>query len=76
MTHIKFVVERHAEGFVAYPLGVEGVVVGEGDSATDALSDARSALAFHVATFGQELLRGLRVIDKMSKDYSAGEVRR
>lgn len=58
MTRIRFVVEQHREGFVAYPLGVEGAVVVEGDTAEEALADARSALAFHVETFGEEVLRG------------------
>lgn len=52
----QFVIERHPDGYVAYPLGVDGVVVGEGDSAEEALADARSALAFHVETFGEEVL--------------------
>jgi len=29
--HIKIVVERHPEGYVAYPVGLKGVVVGEGE---------------------------------------------
>jgi hypothetical protein len=27
----KIIVERHPDGYVAYPLGLKGVVVGEGD---------------------------------------------
>jgi predicted RNase H-like HicB family nuclease len=52
----KIVVERHADGFVAYPLGLKGVVVGEGDSYEDALADVKSAIAFHIETFGQETI--------------------
>ncbi len=26
----KVVIEKHAEGYVAYPLGLKGIVVGEG----------------------------------------------
>lgn len=40
---------------VAYPLGLKGVVVGEGDSCQDALSDVRSAIGFHIETFGPEV---------------------
>ena len=29
---IKVIVEKHADGYVAYPLGLKGVVVGEGDT--------------------------------------------
>jgi hypothetical protein len=29
---IKIIVEKHSEGYVAYPLGLKGIVVGEGDT--------------------------------------------
>jgi hypothetical protein len=32
----KIIVEKHADGYVAYPLGPKGVVVGESDSYEDA----------------------------------------
>jgi len=51
---VKIIVEKHADGYVAYPLGVKGVVVGQGDSYEAALRDVESALAFHVETFGSE----------------------
>jgi predicted RNase H-like HicB family nuclease len=53
---IKIVVEKHSDGFVAYPVGLKGVVVGQGDTYEDALEDARSAIRFHVETFGPEVL--------------------
>lgn len=56
MRQVKIVVEKHPDGYVAYPLGVKGVVVGQGDSYDDALADVRSALRFHVETFGFETL--------------------
>ncbi len=49
----KIVVEMHADGYVAYPLGLRGVVVGEGDTYEDALSDVKSAMELHIETFGQ-----------------------
>ncbi len=48
------IVERHADGFVAYPLGMKGVVVGQGNSFDDALADVRSAIQFHIETFGAD----------------------
>jgi predicted RNase H-like HicB family nuclease len=48
----KFIIEQHTNGFVAYPLGIQGVVVGQGDTREEALEDARSALEFHIETFG------------------------
>jgi len=52
----KIVVEKHSDGYVAYPLGLKGVVVGEGDSYEEALADVKSAIRFHIETFGDEVL--------------------
>ena len=54
MRHVEFIVEKHPDGYVVYPLGVKGVVVGQGDSYEAALRDVESALSFHVETFGSE----------------------
>lgn len=54
----KIIVEKHPDGYVAYPLGLKGVVVGEGDTYEDALADVKSAIQFHVETFGQEVIEG------------------
>lgn len=56
MKQIKIIVEKHSDGYVAYPLGVKGVVVGEGDSCEAALADVTSAIRFHVETFGADML--------------------
>jgi predicted RNase H-like HicB family nuclease len=53
---IKVVVEKHPDGYVAYPLGLKGVVVGEGDTYEEALADVKSAVAFHIETFGPGVL--------------------
>ncbi len=53
MKRIKIVVEKHIDGYVAYPLGLKGVVVGEGDTYEAALADAESAIRFHIETFGR-----------------------
>ncbi len=52
----KIVVEKHSDGYVAYPLGMKGTVVGEGDTYEDALADVKSAIRFHIETFGTEAL--------------------
>ncbi len=52
---IKVVVEKHPDGYIAYPLGLKGVVVGEGDTYEEALADVKSAVAFHIETFGPEV---------------------
>ena len=56
MKTLKIVVERHDDGYVAYPLGLKGVVVGQGDSYDEALADCQSAIRFHVQTFGDDAL--------------------
>jgi len=58
MEIIKVIVEKHEDGYVAYPLGLKGVVVGQGDSYEEALADVRSAIRFHIDTFGEEVLQG------------------
>ena len=54
MERVKIVVEQHPDGFVAYPLGLRGVVVGQGDTADEAVSDVTSAIRFHIETFGAD----------------------
>jgi len=55
MRQVKMIMEKHPDGYVAYPLGVKGVVVGEGDTYEAALADVKSALSFHIETFGSEI---------------------
>jgi predicted RNase H-like HicB family nuclease len=52
----KIIVEKHPDGYVAYPLGIRGVVVGEGDTYESAVADLKSAIKFHVETFGADVL--------------------
>ena len=35
----RIIIEKHSDGHVAFPLGLKGVVVGEGDSYDEALAD-------------------------------------
>jgi len=51
----KIIVEKHPDTYVAYPLGLKGVVVGEGNTYEKALADVKSAIAFHIETFGAEV---------------------
>lgn len=52
----KVIVEKYADGYVAYPLGLKGIVVGEGDTYEEALADVKSAVLFHIETFGPEVV--------------------
>lgn len=54
--HLKVIVEKHPDRYVAYPLGLKGVVVGEGGTYEAALADVKSAIRFHMETFGTDVL--------------------
>jgi predicted RNase H-like HicB family nuclease len=56
MRPVKIVVEKHPDTYVAYPLGVKGVVVGQGQTYEAAVTDLKSALQFHLETFGPDVL--------------------
>jgi len=56
MKQYKIIVEKHPDGYVAYPLGLKGVVVGQGDTYEEALADVKSAVRFHMETFGTDVL--------------------
>lgn len=53
----KIIVEKHRDGYVAYPLGLKGVVVGQGDSYDAVMADVKSAIRFHIKTFGPDVLQ-------------------
>ena len=55
MQSFKIIVEKHKEGYVAYPLSLKGVVAREGDTYEDAVADATSAIEFHIEIFGTEV---------------------
>jgi len=55
MKSLKIIIEKHPEGYVAYPLGLKGVVVGEGATYDEALENVKSAIKFHIETFGDEV---------------------
>lgn len=56
MKPFKVIVEKHTDGYVAYPLGLKGVVVGQGETYDEALADVKSAIRFHIETFGKEVI--------------------
>jgi predicted RNase H-like HicB family nuclease len=56
MRLVKIVVEKHPDTYVAYPLGVKGVVVGQGQTYEAAVTDLKSALQYHLETFGPDVL--------------------
>jgi predicted RNase H-like HicB family nuclease len=54
MRQVKIIIEKNPDGYVAYPLGLKGVVVGEGDTYEAALVDVKSAIRFHIESFEEE----------------------
>jgi predicted RNase H-like HicB family nuclease len=56
MQQIKIIVEKHNDGYVAYPIGIKGVIAGEGDTYEEALADVKSAIKFHIESFGRDVL--------------------
>ena len=54
----KIIVEKYSDGYLAYPLGLKGIIIGQGDTYEEALADVKSAIAFHIETFGPEVLEG------------------
>jgi len=58
MRQFKIFVEKQTDGYVAYLLGLKGVVVGQGNTYEEALSDVKSAIRFHIGTFGKEVIKG------------------
>lgn len=56
MKSIKIIIEKHPDGYVAYPLGLKGAVVGDGETYEEALAAVRSAIHFHIETFGADVL--------------------
>ena len=56
MKQLKIIIEKHIDGYVAYPIGVTGAVVGQGNTYEEALADVESAIACYIEVFGKEML--------------------
>ena len=67
MQPIKIIIEMHPDGYVAYPIGIKGIVIGGGDTYGEALADVKSAIQFHIETFGRESIE----IDGISETFVA-----
>ena len=63
MMQLKIMVEKHPGRYVAYPLGLKGLVVGEGDTYEEALEDVKSAIKFGIETFGEENLETEEIVE-------------
>ncbi|NJL23119.1 MAG: hypothetical protein HC895_23515 [Leptolyngbyaceae cyanobacterium SM1_3_5] len=56
MKEFKIVIEKHSDGYIAYPIGVVGAVVGQGETYEEALADVKSAISTYIEIFGKEIL--------------------
>lgn len=54
MRPLKVIIEKHVDGFIAYPLGLRGVVIGQGETYDEAVCDVASAIQFYSETFGDD----------------------
>ena len=70
MYPFKIIVEKHTDGYVAYPLGLKGVVIGHGDTYKESVEDVTSAIRFYIETFGKEELE----IEEPAMDVFVTEV--
>ena len=58
LKQLKIIVAKHPDGYVAYPLSLKGIVVGEGDTYEESLAYVRLAIRFHIETFGPAMVEG------------------
>ncbi len=60
MKQVKIVIEKHSDGYVAYPIGLTGVIVGQADTYDEALTDVKSAIACYVEVVRENMLNVIR----------------
>jgi len=70
---IKVIVEKHTDGYVAYPLGMRGVVVAEGDSFDEVMREVESAIRFHIETFGADAMNGPEPLEAFVAEAVTGD---
>ena len=71
MKILKIIVEKHLAGYVAYPLGLKGVVVAERDTYEEALSEVKSAIRFHIETFGNDAFENSDIMETFVAEVGA-----
>ena len=57
MKQFKIVVEKHSEGYVAYPVGLKGIVVGEGNCYEEACLMSGPPFVFTLRRSAKKFLR-------------------
>ena len=70
MRNLKIIVEKHVDGYIAYPIGLKGIVIGEGDTYEEALSDVKSAIEFHIESFGSDVFESEEILETFVSEVS------
>jgi len=70
MTSVSVIIKRHDDGYGAFPLDLRGVCVAQGNSLEEALREVRSAICFHLETFGSDAISG----EPVAHEVFVGEV--
>ena len=53
---IKYIVEKHPDTYIAYPLGIKGACVSQGDTYDEALAEVKVMLKGMIETFGSDII--------------------
>jgi predicted RNase H-like HicB family nuclease len=56
MKDIKIIILKEEDGYVAFPIGLKGVVVSDGDTYEEAYQNIKEAIKFHIESFGEAIL--------------------
>jgi len=56
MAQVKVVIEKHLDGYIAYPLRLKGVIVSQADTYDEVVSQVASANRCHIETFGSDAI--------------------
>jgi len=57
MKNIKIIILKEEDGYIAFPIGLKGVVVNDGDTYEEAYKNIKEAIKFHIETFGDTILK-------------------
>lgn len=71
MRNLKIIVEKHVDGYIAYPIGLKGIVIGEGDTYEEALLDVKSAIEYHIESFGNNVFESEEILETFVAEVSA-----
>lgn len=70
MRNLKIIVEKHVDGYIAYPIGLKGIVIGEGDTYEEALLDVKSAIEYHIESFGNNVFESEEILETFVAEVS------